>query len=78
YTYTRAYIKDHLTVINYGAAIALPTRGMQFTNVPKYMLAANIGYDDGSYFGSFGAKLTSKLYGYLTNDESIPGRTFFN
>lgn len=78
YTYTRAKQKDDLTVFNNGAAIELPTSGKQFTNVPKNMLAANIGYDDGSYYGTFGAKLTSKLYGDLTNDESIPGRTIFN
>ncbi|RMR56936.1 TonB-dependent receptor:TonB-dependent receptor [Pseudomonas syringae pv. actinidiae] len=78
YTYTRAKQKDDLTVFNNGAAIELPTSGKQFANVPKNMLAANIGYDDGSYYGTFGAKLTSKLYGDLTNDESIPGRTIFN
>jgi iron complex outermembrane receptor protein len=42
------------------------------------MLAANIGYDNGRYYGTFGGKMTSKLYGDLTNDESIPGRTVFN
>ncbi|NVL26519.1 TonB-dependent receptor, partial [Pseudomonas syringae pv. actinidiae] len=78
YTYTRAKQKDDLTVFNNGAAIELPTSGKQFANVPKNMLAANIGYDDGSYYGTFGGKVTSKLYGDLTNDESIPGRTIFN
>lgn len=78
YTYTRARQKDDLTVYNNGVAIQLPTAGQQFANVPEHMLAANIGYDDGLFYGTFGGKLTSKLYGDLTNDESIPGRTIFN
>ena len=78
YTYTRAKQKDDITAYNNGVAVELPTSGKQFANVPKNMLAANIGYDDGRYYGTFGAKYTSKLYGDLTNDESIPGRTIFN
>jgi len=78
YTYTRATQQDDLTVFNKGVAITLPTAGKQFANVPTNMLAANIGYDNGKYYGTFGGKLTSKLYGDLTNDESIPGRTVFN
>lgn len=78
YTYTRAKQKDDVTAYNNGVAVELPTSGKQFANVPKNMLAANIGYDDGRYYGTFGAKYTSKLYGDLTNDESIPGRTIFN
>lgn len=78
YTYTRAKQKDDLTVYNNGAAIDLPTSGKQFANVPKNMLAANIGYDDGRFYGTFGGKYTSKLYGDLTNDESASGRTVFN
>jgi len=46
--------------------------------VPTNMLAANIGYDDGRFYGTFGGKYTSKLYGDLTNDEAISGRTVFN
>ncbi|KPA92990.1 MULTISPECIES: TonB-dependent receptor [Pseudomonas] len=78
YTYTRAEQKDDLTVYNAGKAILLPTAGKQFANVPKNMLAANIGYDDGLFYGTFGGKYTSKLYGDLTNDEAISGRTVFN
>jgi hypothetical protein len=65
-------------VYNAGKAILLPTSGKQFANVPKNMLAANIGYDDGRFYGTFGGKYTSKLYGDLTNDEAISGRTVFN
>ena len=78
YTYTKAEQQDDLTVYNAGKAILLPTSGKQFANVPKNMLAANIGYDDGHYYGTFGGKYTSKLYGDLTNDEAISGRTVFN
>ncbi|AXO86694.1 TonB-dependent receptor [Pseudomonas parafulva] len=78
YTYTRSKQKDDLQVFNKGAAITLPTADKQFANVPEHMLAANIGYDNGRYYGTFGGKLTSKLYGDLTNDESIPGRVVFN
>ncbi|MEX5560188.1 TonB-dependent receptor [Pseudomonas rhodesiae] len=78
YTYTKAEQQDDLTVYNAGTAILLPTSGKQFANVPKNMLAANIGYDDGRYYGTFGGKYTSKLYGDLTNDEAISGRTVFN
>ncbi len=78
YTYTKAEQQDDLTVYNAGQAILLPTGGKQFANVPKNMLAANIGYDDGRFYGTFGGKYTSKLYGDLTNDEAISGRTVFN
>ena len=78
YTYTKAEQQDDLTVYNAGQAILLPTRGKQFANVPKNMLAANIGYDDGRFYGTFGGKYTSRLYGDLTNDEAISGRTVFN
>ncbi|MGY4637884.1 TonB-dependent receptor [Pseudomonas sp. BIGb0164] len=78
YTYTKAEQQDDLTVYNAGKAILLPTSGKQFANVPKNMLAANIGYDDGRFYGTFGGKYTSKLYGDLTNDEAISGRTVFN
>ena len=78
YTYTKAEQQVDLTVYNAGTAILLPTSGKQFANVPKNMLAANIGYDDGRYYGTFGGKYTSKLYGDLTNDEAISGRTVFN
>ncbi|AMB86909.1 TonB-dependent receptor [Pseudomonas agarici] len=78
YTYTRAEQQNDLTVYNAGKAILLPTAGRQFTNVPKNMLAANIGYDDGLFYGTFGGKYTSKLYGDLTNDEAVSGRTVFN
>jgi len=78
YTYTKAEQQDDLTVYNAGKAIVLPTSGKQFANVPKNMLAANIGYDDGRFYGTFGGKYTSKLYGDLTNDEAISGRTVFN
>ena len=78
YTYTKAEQQDDLTVYNAGKAILLPTSGKQFANVPKNMLAANIGYDDGRFYGTFGGKYTSKIYGDLTNDEAISGRTVFN
>ncbi|MEG8235210.1 TonB-dependent receptor [Pseudomonas orientalis] len=78
YTYTKAEQQDDMTVYNAGQAIALPTSGKQFANVPKNMLAANIGYDDGRFYGTFGGKYTSKLYGDLTNDEAISARTVFN
>ena len=78
YTYTRAKQKDDLQIYNNGVQVTLPTSGQQFANVPEHMLAANIGYDNGRYYGTFGGKMTSKLYGDLTNDESIPGRTVFN
>ncbi|KRP42436.1 iron complex outermembrane recepter protein [Pseudomonas libanensis] len=78
YTYTKAEQQDDMTVYNAGKAIVLPTSGKQFANVPKNMLAANIGYDDGRFYGTFGGKYTSKLYGDLTNDEAISGRTVFN
>jgi len=78
YTYTKAEQQDDMTVYNAGRAILLPTSGKQFANVPKNMLAANIGYDDGRFYGTFGGKYTSKLYGDLTNDEAISARTVFN
>lgn len=78
YTYTKAEQQDDMTVYNAGKAILLPTSGKQFANVPKNMLAANVGYDDGRFYGTFGGKYTSKLYGDLTNDEAISGRTVFN
>ena len=78
YTYTKAEQQDDLTVYNAGKPIVLPTSGKQFANVPKNMLAANIGYDDGRFYGTSGGKYTSKLYGDLTNDEAISGRTVFN
>jgi len=78
YTYTKAEQQDDLTVYNAGKPIVLPTSGKQFANVPKNMLAANIGYDDGRFYGTFGGKYASKLYGGLTNDEAISGRTVFN
>ncbi|MCF5798413.1 TonB-dependent receptor [Pseudomonas sp. PA-1-5A] len=78
YTYTKAEQQDDLTVYNAGKPIVLPTSGKQFANVPKNMLAANIGYDDGRFYGTFGGKYTSELYGDLTNDEAISGRTVFN
>ncbi|CRM10579.1 Ferric hydroxamate uptake [Pseudomonas sp. 37 R 15] len=78
YTYTKAEQQDDMTVYNAGQAILLPTSGKQFANVPKNMLAANIGYDDGRFYGTFGGKYTSKLYGDLTNDEGISARTVFN
>lgn len=78
YTYTKAEQQDDMTVYNAGKSIVLPTSGKQFANVPKNMLAANIGYDDGRFYGTFGGKYTSKLYGDLTNDEAISGRTVFN
>ncbi|AZE93905.1 TonB-dependent receptor [Pseudomonas orientalis] len=78
YTFTKAEQQDDMTVYNAGQAIQLPTSGKQFANVPKNMLAANIGYDDGRFYGTFGGKYTSKLYGDLTNDEAISARTVFN
>ncbi|MGL4273552.1 MAG: TonB-dependent receptor, partial [Pseudomonas paracarnis] len=51
YTYTKAEQQDDLTVYNAGKPIVLPTSGKQFANVPKNMLAANIGYDDGRFYG---------------------------
>ncbi|MCF5655563.1 TonB-dependent receptor [Pseudomonas poae] len=78
YTYTRAEQQDDFTAFNAGRAIVLPTSGKQFPNVPKNMLAANIGYDDGHFYGTFGGKYTSQLFGDLTNDEAISGRTVFN
>src|SRR5476651_1651230 len=78
YTYTSSEQQDDLTVYSAGKPIVLPTSGKQFANVPKNMLAANIGYDDGRFYGTFGGKFTSKLYGDLTNDEAISARTVFN
>ncbi|EIK67482.1 TonB-dependent outermembrane receptor [Pseudomonas synxantha BG33R] len=78
YTYTKAEQQDDMTVYNAGKPIVLPTSGKQFANVPKNMLAANVGYDDGRFYGTFGGKYTSRLYGDLTNDEAISGRTVFN
>lgn len=78
YTYTRSIQQDDLPVYNKGQRLELPTKGKQFANVPRNMLAANVGYDDGRYYGTFGGKHSSKLYGDLTNDESVSGATVFN
>jgi iron complex outermembrane receptor protein len=78
YTYTRAIQQDNLPVYNRGQRLELPTKGKQFANVPRHMLAANLGWDNGRYYGSFGGKYSSKLYGDLTNDESVSGAAVFN
>ena len=78
YTYTRSIQQNDLPVYNNGQRIELPTKGKQFANVPRNMLAANLGWDNGRYYGTFGGKYTSKLYGDLTNSESVPGATVFN
>ncbi|KTT44170.1 TonB-dependent receptor, partial [Pseudomonas oryzihabitans] len=78
YTYTRSIQQNDLPAYNNGQRIELPTKGKQFANVPRNMLAANLGWDDGRYYGTFGGKYTSKLYGDLTNSESVPGATVFN
>lgn len=66
YTYTHSEQKDDI-VSNGGHP--LPTAGKTVPNVPKNMLNASLGYDDGLYYGSFGGKYVSSFYGDLTNDE---------
>ena len=75
YTYTHSEQKDDI-VSNGGHP--LPTAGKTVPNVPKNMLNASLGYDDGLYYGSFGGKYVSSFYGDLTNDEKIGGRTVFD
>ncbi|MGS0742644.1 TonB-dependent receptor [Glaciimonas sp. GG7] len=74
YSYTSAIEQDNF-VTN---GVTLPTKGKQFTNTPRQMLSASLGYDDKRFFTTLTGKYTSSVYGDLTNNEKIGGFTLFD
>ncbi|MCJ2141607.1 TonB-dependent receptor [Methylobacterium sp. E-066] len=54
---------------------ALPTKGKQYFNAPKYITNATLMYEDGPLYGFARAKWTSSVFATLTNDIRLPGYT---
>jgi iron complex outermembrane receptor protein len=54
------------------------TAGKHVVDAPDQMLKSILSYDDGQWFGNFGADYMSKRYFSYLNDASVPGRTLFN
>lgn len=74
YSFTSAIQQDNF-VTN---GVSLPTQGKQFTNTPRQMLSASLGYDDKRFFSTLTGKYTSSVYGDMTNNERIGGFTLFD
>ena len=54
---------------------ALPTKGKQYFNAPKYITNATLLYEDGPFSAFARAKYTSSVFATLTNDIRLPGYT---
>ena len=54
------------------------TAGKHIVDAPDTMLKSILSYDDGQWFGNFGADYMSKRYYSYLNDAAVSGRTLFN
>ncbi len=52
--------------------------GKHVVDAPDTMLKSILSYDDGHWFGNFGADYMSKRYFSYLNDAAVSGRTLFN
>lgn len=74
YTYTDAKQKDDIEQ----NGVALPSKGQTLPNTPRQLFSAQLGYDDGRYYGNLGGRYVGAFYGDATNDERISGRTVYD
>ena len=54
------------------------TAGKHVVDAPDQMVKSILSYEDGQWFGNFGADYMSKRYYSYLNDASVAGRTLFN
>ena len=47
--------------------------GKKLTGIPEHLGYVQLGYDDGSFFGSFGVEMMSKPYALADNSDTIGG-----
>jgi iron complex outermembrane recepter protein len=76
------YLSSHLSNNLPGGANAtvdyLPTAGKFAPQTPKYMISANLDYDDGSVFIDWNLRHVGKQYSTFMDDQSIPEYTTMN
>jgi iron complex outermembrane recepter protein len=58
--------------------VTVATAGKHVVDAPDQMVKSILSYDDGHWFGNFGADYMSKRYYSYLNDASVSGRTLFN
>ena len=71
---SRSTYRDN--VVSNGTAVNI--KGKHVVDSPDTMLRSNLGYDNGSLFGDFGADFMSTRYYSYTNDASVPSRLLLN
>ena len=54
------------------------TKGKKIVDTPEHMLKAELGYDNGAFFGKLGMSYMSKRYFTYENDQSVPNQTLFD
>ncbi|CAM3703926.1 TonB-dependent receptor [Roseateles saccharophilus] len=58
--------------------VTVATAGKHVVDAPDQMVKSILSYDDGHWFGNFGADYMSKRYYSYLNDAAVSGRTLFN
>jgi iron complex outermembrane receptor protein len=58
--------------------VTVATAGKHVVDAPDQMVKSILSYDDGQWFGNFGADYMSKRYYSYLNDAAVSGRTLFN
>ncbi len=68
---------DSDTVDGNGIVVGF-TKGKKIVDTPEHMLKAELGYDNGAFFGKLGMSYMSKRYFTYENDQSVPNQTLFD
>ena len=77
YSYNNSEYQDD--VVNRAGVLLAATKGKKVVNTPQHIFNADIAYDDGLFFGSFGANYLSKRYFTYTNvGGEVDGRILFD
>lgn len=71
--------RDNVTnVDDKGVSTTVAIAGKHVVDAPDQMVKSILSYDDGQWFGNFGADYMSKRYYSYLNDAAVNGRTLFN
>ncbi len=54
------------------------TAGKRVVDTPEHMVKAELGYDDGAFFGNIGYSYMAKRYFTYENDRSVPAQHLFD
>lgn len=72
------YRNDVTNTDSKGVTSTVAIAGKHVVDAPDQMVKSILSYDDGHWFGNFGADYMSKRYYSYLNDASVSGRTLFN